>query len=247
MPGGLGLTLTGGSCRCAFQAGVLQALEERGIRFRAVSSVSSGAWNAAAVASGSVHRLREMWLGATRYPVYSLRNLAYNKTPFNYLHLHHHFTRHAVDFDAVSRSALLWMVTLTRVRDFREAVFTNRDHPHLNAFDLSLATNTLPPIYAWPARVEGRLYVDGGFTNNAPYEGPLAEGCEKVILIANNEDGSFFKSIRDRRHVIPEPVRTRIQLIHPTRPMPVRFNDLDRGRVEDALDHGYEVGRKAQV
>ncbi len=245
--GRLGLTLTGGSCRCAFQAGVLQALDERGIRFSVVSGVSSGAWNTAAVAAGSIHRLRELWLGATKYPVYSLRNFAFNRTPFNYLYMHHHFTRHAVDFGAIRQSPVLWMVSLTRVRGFRPVIFTNRDHSDLDPFALTLATNTLPPIYPWPARIDGRLYVDGGFTNNAPYEAVLDEGCEKVILIANNENGSIFKDVRDRAHTIPEALRGRVQLIHPTRPMPVTFNDLDRGRITDALDHGYEVGRVAVV
>ena len=245
--GRLGLTLTGGSCRCAFQAGVLQALDERGLRFSAVSGVSSGAWNAAAVAIGSIHRLREMWLGATAFPVYSLRNFAFNRTPFNYLHMHHHFTRHALDFGAIRHSKVLWMVSLTRVRDLQPTLFTNRDHPDQDAFLLTLATNTLPPIYPWPARIGNRLYVDGGFTNNAPYEPVLAEGCEQVMVIANNEDGSIFKSVRDRRHSIPEALGARVRVIHPSRPMPVTFNDLNRGRIEDALDHGYEVGRKADV
>jgi len=245
--GRLGLALTGGSCRCAFQAGVLQALDERGIRFSVVSGVSSGAWNTAAVAAGSIHRLRDMWLGVTEYPVYSLSDIAFNKTPFNYFHMHHHFTRHAMDFGAIRRSPLLWMVSLTSLRDLRHVVFTNRDHPDLDAFELTLATNTLPPIYAWPARIGGRLYVDGGLTNNAPYEGPLEEGCERVILIANNEDGSIFKSVRDREHRVPDALRGRVRFIHPSRPMPVTFNDLDRGRIEDALEHGYEVGRKAEI
>ncbi|MEO8359440.1 MAG: patatin-like phospholipase family protein [Vicinamibacteria bacterium] len=243
----LGLTLTGGSCRCAFQAGVLEALHERGIRFDAVCGVSSGAWNAAAVASGSIDRMREMWLGATAFPVYSLKNFGFNRTPFNYLYMHHHFTKHAVDFAAIARSSMLWMVSLTRVRDFTPVVFTNRDHPEIDAFALTLATNTLPPIYPWPARIEGRLYVDGGFTNNAPYEPVLEQGCERVVVIANNEDGSMFKSVRDRRHVIPEALRARVTVIHPKRFLPVTFNDLDRGRIIDAMDHGYEVGRTADV
>jgi len=243
----IGLTLTGGSCRCAFQAGVLEALEERGVRFSVVSSVSSGAWNGAAVAAGSIHRLRDLWLRATEFPVYSLRNLDFNRTPFNYLYLHHHFTRHALDFGAIPGSPVLWMVGLTRVRDFRHVTFTNRDHPHLDPFALALATNTLPPIYPWPARIEERWYVDGGFTNNAPYEAALGRGCEKVVVIANNEDGSIFKNVRDRRHIIPDAFRERVRVIHPSRPMPVTFNDLDRERILDALDHGHEVGRTAVV
>jgi predicted acylesterase/phospholipase RssA len=89
--------------------------------------------------------------------------------------------------------------------------------------------------------------VDGGFTNNAPYEAALGEGCDRVIVIANNEDGSIFKSIRDRQHSIPERLRHLIQVIHPSRKMAVTFNDLDRGRIIDAIDHGYEVGRTAVV
>jgi NTE family protein len=243
----LGLTLTSGSCRCAFQAGVLRALDERGVRFSVVSAVSSGAWNGAAVAAGSVARLREMWLGATRFPVFSLRNFLFNRTPFNYLHMHHHFTRNTIEFGAIARSGILSMVTVTRVRDFQAVAFNNRDHPEIDAFELALASNTLPPIYPWPARIQGRLYVDGGFTNNAPYEAALAEGCERVILIANNEDGSIFKSVRDRRHVIPGDFKPRVTVIHPARPMAVAFNDLNRARIEDALDHGYEVGLAAVI
>jgi predicted acylesterase/phospholipase RssA len=241
--GRLGLALTGGSCRCAFQAGVLKGLDERGTRFDVVSSASSGAWNAAAVATGAVSKLHDLWIGATEFPVYSLRNLGFNRTPFNYLWMHHHFTRRVLDFDAIRRSTVLWIVSLTRVRGFRPVAFNNREHQDLDPFAVSLATNTLPPIYPWPARLAGRLYVDGGFTDNAPYERALAEGCGRVVVIGNNEDGSLFKSIKDRRHVIPADLRSRITLVHPTRTLPLGFNDLDRRRVADALEHGYEVGR----
>ena len=183
-----------------------------------------------------------MWLGATSYPVYSLRNFAFNKTPWNYRFMHHHFTRHVVDFAGIQGSSVLWMVSLTRVRDFRNVVFTNRQP--VDPFAISLATNTLPPIYAWPAKIDGHLYVDGGITNNAPYEAVLEEGCDQVIVICNNEDGSIFKNVRDRRHAIPAAVRDRVRVIHPTRPMPVGFNDLNRDRITDALDHGLEVGRQ---
>lgn len=42
-------------------------------------------------------------------------------------------------------------------------------------------------------------------------------------------------------------LRNRVSVIHPARAMKVTFNDLDRGRIEDALNHGYEVGRTAAV
>jgi predicted acylesterase/phospholipase RssA len=245
--GRLGLTLTGGSCRCAFQAGVLEGLHERGIRFDAVSGVSSGAWNAAAVASHSVPRLRELWLGATRFPVHSLRNLGFNRTPFNYPWIHHHFTRHVLDFAAIATSEIRWFVSLTRLRGLKSALFDNRVPCGADPFALTLASNTLPPIYPWPAKIDGILYIDGGITNNAPYESVLEAGCERVILIGNNEDGSIFKSLGDRRHRIQDSVRDRVVLIHPKRPLPLGVNDLDGGRILDALDHGRDVGLEASL
>ena len=241
----MGLTLTGGSCRCAFQAGVLEALDARGIRFPVVSAVSSGAWNAAAVASHSIAGLRDMWLGAAAYPVYSLRNFPFNKTPWNFLFMHHNFTRKALDFPAIPGSNVRWMVGLTRVRDFRNVVFTNRDP--VDPFAVTLASNTLPPIYPWPAKIDGRLYIDGGFTNNAPYEAALHEGCDQVIVIANQEDGSIFKSVRDRRHEIPAALRDRVRVVHPLEPLAVGFNDLNRERITEALDHGHDVGQHLKL
>ena len=51
---GLGLVLSGGFLRGAFQVGVIEALHARGLRFDVVVGVSSGAWNAACVATGQI-------------------------------------------------------------------------------------------------------------------------------------------------------------------------------------------------
>ena len=48
----VGLVLSGGSARCAFQIGAIETLLELGIRPALCVAVSGGAWNGAAVTAG---------------------------------------------------------------------------------------------------------------------------------------------------------------------------------------------------
>src|SRR5829696_4545651 len=72
----IGLVLSGGCARCSFQVGVIEVLEELGIRPSLCIGVSGGVWNAAAVVGGVPHRLRRYWRCFTRMPHMDLRNLA---------------------------------------------------------------------------------------------------------------------------------------------------------------------------
>ena len=242
--GRLGLVLAGGSCRCAFQVGVLQALAARGLRFDVVGAVSSGVWNATGVASGRIDALEEMWLGAAQFPVYSLRRFGFNKTPWNYLWIHHHFTRRLLDFDGLRDAPVEWVVGATRLRGLKRAVFTNREPYDL--FRVALASNAVPPIYPWPVKLGGHYYIDGGFSDNLIYEEVLARGCERVYLVVLAADGSLWKSPRDPRHRIPPHLSHRIRVIHPREPLAIGFNDLDPDRIRRAIKAGYAAGREAE-
>lgn len=218
---------------------MIQGLVARGLRFDVVGAVSSGVWNATGVATGQVEELAELWLQAARHPAYSLRHLAFNKTPWNYLWLHHHVSRRFLAWERLPTSPTLWLAGVTRLRDFAPVVFSNRDG--FDPFEIALASNTLPPIYPWPARLGGRLYVDGGFTDNLIYEAVFAQGCAQVVLVALEPDGRLWKSFRDRRHRVPQAFRDRVLLVHPDQPLEIGFNDLDPGRIARAI----EAGRRA--
>ena len=70
----LGLVLSGGGALGAFEAGVVAALEDRGLRPAVVSGTSAGAVNAAGVASGfSADRLAGLWTSLTDRDVYRVR------------------------------------------------------------------------------------------------------------------------------------------------------------------------------
>jgi predicted acylesterase/phospholipase RssA len=240
-----GLVLAGGSCRCAFQVGVLQALAERGTRFEVVGAVSSGVWNATGVATGRIAALRELWLGAARFPVYSLRHLRFNKTIWNYLWIHHHFTRHLLGFEHLRESSVEWLVGVTRLRGLKRAVFTNRQ-PY-DPFRVALASNAIPPIYPWPIKLGEHYYIDGGFSDNLIYEEVLARGCERVVIVVQAPDGALWKSPREPRHQLPPALRPRLAVIHPREPLPIGFNDLNPDRIERAIEAGYRAGLTAEL
>jgi NTE family protein len=59
----IGLFLTPGAARAAYQVGAVQELVRSGIRFDVVGASSVGTLNAAFVATGQVERLAELWAG----------------------------------------------------------------------------------------------------------------------------------------------------------------------------------------
>ncbi|MGH9418781.1 MAG: patatin-like phospholipase family protein, partial [Thermoanaerobaculia bacterium] len=63
-----GYVFSGGSSRCAFQIGVIEALAELGVRPSLAIGVSAGAWNAAIVAGRAESRIRYYWRSFMRMP-----------------------------------------------------------------------------------------------------------------------------------------------------------------------------------
>lgn len=69
----IGLVLSGGLFRSAFQVGVLEALSERKFQPQVIVGVSSGAWNGACLVTGQVGLMRDFWLRVGEMPKLSLQ------------------------------------------------------------------------------------------------------------------------------------------------------------------------------
>lgn len=124
----IGLVLAGGSSRCAFQVGVIEALAGLEVRPAVLVAVSGGAWNAAAVAAGTAHRLRRYWRAFSRLPAVDLTNLLRERSPFLWTELHRRtFDRYVGSERLRGPGALPLFVGLTRVRDLAPVYFTPRD------------------------------------------------------------------------------------------------------------------------
>lgn len=236
----IGFVFSGGSVRCAFQAGVVETLAELGVRPDVCVGVSAGAWNAAAVAAGTAHRLRHYWRAFMRMPYLDLRNLLREQTPFRLTEVHRRtFSRYVGAHRLHAPEALPLFVGVTRLRD-RTAVCIDARTVE-DPFLLLLASNFLPPYYTRTPLIRGERYGDGGMTNNIPYEKAFAEGCDAVVLMTNKgvSEGGLFRNPAEPLHEIPSPWRERTIVIRPRHRLPVDFTE----RRWSVLSGIVEIGR----
>ena len=228
----VGYVFSGGSSRCAFQIGVIEALAELGVRPALAIGVSAGAWNAALVAARLESRIRFYWRSFMRMPHIDLRNLLVDHSPWRFRQLH---KRNFDRFIGASRfhesDALPLFVSVTRSRDGANVIFDARDVD--DPLQLLLATNYLPPFYTHRPRIGGEFYGDGGMSDNAPYEKALAEGCDAVVVVSQKgeSEGGLFKKKGDYEHVVTDP---RIVVIRPRHRLPFGFTER-RWHVLDVL------------
>ena len=233
--------LSGGFLRSAFQVGVIEALHARGIRFPVVVGVSSGAWNAACVATGQIGDMRDFWLEVVREPKLRLRNVWRHGTPSNFPEIVRRIPMRALRFDRLVESGVRLRVGALSLRERRLRLFD--EWASREAFLASLmASNYLPGLYGRPLRIDGCHYADGGLVDNVPYEAALSAGCARAVVVVPDVGGRIWKRTLGRRpHTIPAAARARITVIHPDAPLPI-------GRVTATVDgvlRCFDAGHRA--
>jgi predicted patatin/cPLA2 family phospholipase len=220
----LGLVLSGGSSRCAFQVGVLETLLELEVRPALCVAVSAGVWNGAALSAGTVHRLRHYWRAFARMPNLDARNLLREHTPFRYSEIHRRTFSRYVGAERLQRpEALPLLIGVTRLRD-RQAVYFDARTVE-DPLTLLLASNYLPPFYVHAPLIDGERYGDGGLADNLPYERAFAAGCDVVVLatMKGESEGPPYRNAQEPDHVIPSPFRERMVVIRPRHRLPAAF------------------------
>jgi predicted acylesterase/phospholipase RssA len=220
----VGYLFSGGSSRCIFQVGVVEALRDRGVQPAACLGVSAGAWNAAAVAVGNSHRLRPYWRFFSRMPYVDLTNLVREHSPFMWSRIHERAFRRYVGNERIqSPGTLPLYIALTRLGDRAHVLADAR--AARDPFRLLLASNYLPPFYTHTPDIDGQRYADGGFTNNIPYEALFERGCDAVVLMAvkGESEGGLHRNVHDCEHVIPPEYADRVVVIRPRHRLPIGF------------------------
>jgi predicted acylesterase/phospholipase RssA len=237
----IGLVLSGGLFRSAFQVGVVNALYERKFQPQVIVGVSSGAWNGACLVTGQLRLMREFWLQVGEMPKVSLRNIFFNRTFSNLRYIVHHVPKRHLAFDRLVNSEIDFYVGVTRLRNLQPHYFCNRE-PALDFFSVLMASNWLPVLYDWPVHIDGCCYIDGGFADNVPYEVAFGAGCTKVYIVVPDHYGRIFKKWWAKKHQVPAQYRSRITIIAPTRPLDPFC--LKKYQIEEAIEEGYYVGQR---
>jgi len=244
MTSGLGLVLSGGFLRGAFQVGVIEALHARGLCFGLVAGVSSGAWNAACVATGQVQEMREFWLAVARAPKLRWRNVWRYATPSNFPEIVRTVPMRKLSFERLSSSSVRLRIGATSIRERRLRWFETWTSKEA-FFDTLMASNYLPGLYGAPIRIDGRYYADGGFVDNVPYEVALEAGCERALVIVSDWRGRIWKRLTSRApHEVPSASRERLVVIHPDAPLPIGRLMTTPDAVLCCIDAGHRAAEK---
>ncbi|MEA3418155.1 MAG: patatin-like phospholipase family protein [Campylobacterota bacterium] len=172
----IALGFSGGGLRGAAHVGVIKFLEEQGVEITAVSGSSAGAVVALMLANGISSD--DMYAFLKDIEKQDLFKLSTNPGLFSLKNLE----KKLYDFIGVKRYNEMKIPLYTCVTDINsgESLYLNSGDPVAN----TIASSSLTPTYE-AKEIEGKLYVDGGFSDNLPVR-PLKALGEKVLAINVN-------------------------------------------------------------
>ena len=179
--------MSGGAGLGSVQAGMLQALYERGIRPDVIVGTSVGAINGAYVASrpqtrATADELAEVWRGVRRQEVFpfnpltallgvSARNYVVGPGPLKRLVASH------LQFERLEDAPVPLHLIAVDLFSGRE-----RRLSHGPALEAILASSAIPGVFP-PVDWEDTELIDGGVANNTPISHAVELGCEQIYVL----------------------------------------------------------------
>ncbi len=192
----IALSFSGGGLRAAAQTGAVKFLEEQGVEITAVSGSSAGAIVALMLARGM--SATDIYTFLKDLETHDLFKLGQNPGLFSLDNLEKKL-REEVCIDTYDETKIPLYTCVTDVNT-GESLYLNSGDPIAN----TIASSSLTPIYE-AKELEGKFYVDGGFSDNLPVR-PLKELGEKVLAINVNPivggNPQTFKSLFIRSTLI---------------------------------------------
>ncbi len=188
-----GLVLEGGGMRGLYTAGVLDFLLDKGIEFSGVYGVSAGACHMCSYLSKQRGRARDInidYLDTKRYC--SLRSLLTTGDLFNVDICYHLIPDYLYPYDnetfeqykgkayCVATDIVTGKPEYFRLRDMRKDI------------DKVRASASLP-LVSRNVNIDGRLYLDGGFSDAIPLQKSVMDGNSKNVVIMTKEVGYVRK------------------------------------------------------
>lgn len=237
----LGIALSGGGARGIFHVGVLQALEEHGIRPACVSGTSIGAVVGALYAGGmKPEKMLELLSGKGFLNLFRIKPSLSGFLEMKYL------------------KQVLQENLPERFEDLEIPLFictTNLSKGKVKIFESGelrkcvLASASIPVVFE-PVVIDGDKYVDGGVLNNLPASA-CADHCDYMLGVEVNR-GKFTTNLKTMKNVALEVFHLVVNqnsfegmklcdgIIRPE--MEPSFDILDFSKADKLYDLGYENG-----
>ena len=240
-----GLALSGGGARGIAHLGVLQALEESGIRPTVMSGTSMGAMVAVIYAMGIPPKEALEFIKGEVRPT-ALKNMDWNRMGFFNLNKVEKYLRENIEKDDFSALKLPVYITVTNLNTGK---FEIKSEGKL--IEYVMASASIPLLFK-PVVIGETYYVDGGVTKNLSAQ-VLQGKCDKIIGIHVNHISSQtdFRRMKDVAvrtyhlavyNTIAEEKRHCDYFVDP--PETRNFSTLDFDKADEIYDLGYQEGLK---
>lgn len=200
----LGLVLEGGGARGAYQIGAWKALRELGMEFKGVAGTSVGALNGAMICQDDFDLAYEIWHEISFEKILKIDEELILKIkerevfPENFFHLmktiRELFREGGLDItplrqllnkyireDKIRHSGKDFGIVTVALTDFRPVELYIEDIPRGRVIDYLMASANLP--FFKIDKIDGKLYIDGGFFDNLPIKLLTAKGYKDIIAV----------------------------------------------------------------
>ncbi len=191
----IGLVLSGGGVRGFAHLGLLQALDEWGIKPYAISGVSAGAIIGALYAAGHKPEKILAFLKANSYFRWS--NFLWNKDGFFSMSPLLELLQEQIPRDSFKNLSTRLFITATDYTRNKSVTFEK------GSLSRAVIASSSVPVIFEPVEIGNGLFVDGGLLNNFPIE-PLESICDKLIGCHTNNIQTWTEPVNriGKAHII---------------------------------------------
>ncbi len=195
MEDNLGLVLSGGGVRGIAHIGLLQALEENGIRPQAIAGTSAGALVGALYAAG--HKTEAMLQFFKNTPIFNFSFYSTEKPGLLDSMKYRVFFESYFNTDRFSALNIPLFIAVTDLANAQSHIFSEGE-----LINPLLASAALPPLFS-PLEIRGVLYSDGGILNNFPvntlkgkYKHLIGSYVSPVPMLSKEYFSTTLKTVR---------------------------------------------------
>jgi len=209
-----GLVLEGGGAKGSYHIGVYKAILEEGIEIKGISGTSIGALNGAMIVQEDFDLCYKLWhdisysmiINASDEEVHNILNMnlsredilatagklkelikdrGFDISPYK------HLLDTYIDEEKIRKSSMDFGMVTVNLSEFKPEQLFIEDIPKGKLKEYLLASSYLP--FFKMERIEGKLYLDGAFYNNLPFNLLVKKGYEDLILVRTHAPGLIRK------------------------------------------------------
>lgn len=223
----IGLVLSGGGGKGAYELGVWKALKELEVdRYIDVfAGTSIGAFNAVLFAQDNLEAAETLWEEVTIDKIIPIskfdllkkgigifiggKNINFAKKYINQKMDEGAVSKDGakeiidkyLDLEAVKKNNKICYAACTELPDFKVKYFKVNNYSEDLGKEIIVASASLPLIYE-ATEIMGHKYIDGGIADNTPIQPVYGEGCDIIIVVLLSKEARIDRALYPNAHII---------------------------------------------